>query len=95
MNITVSEEAAQWYKEEMDLTEGDAIQFFVRYGGSGGLQPGLSLGMKIETPYEPVAETNVEGILFFVEKADEWYFDTYSLKITYDENLEEAAIGYE
>ncbi|SIS37345.1 HesB/YadR/YfhF family protein [Salimicrobium flavidum] len=95
MNITVTEEAASWYKDELDLEENDNLQFYVRYGGVGGLQPGFSLGIKVDTPYEAVAETSVEGITFYIEKSDEWYFDNHSLHVSYDEQWEEPAMSYE
>ncbi|WP_347860538.1 HesB/YadR/YfhF family protein [Salimicrobium sp. PL1-032A] len=95
MDLTVTKDAAKWYKEELELNDSDSMQFYVRYGGAGGLQPGFSLGIKVDTPYEAVAETNVEGITFYVEKSDEWYFDTYSLHVSYDEKWEEPDFSYE
>lgn len=31
MNMTVNEDALNWYKEELDLQNGDQVRFFVRY----------------------------------------------------------------
>lgn len=33
MNMTINEDALNWYKEELDLESGDQVRFFVRYGG--------------------------------------------------------------
>ncbi|MBM7552620.1 HesB/YadR/YfhF family protein [Thalassobacillus pellis] len=95
MIIEVTEQAANWYEEELEITGKTFIRFFVRYGGSGGLQPGFSLGIRQEEPFEPVAETEVNGVLFFIEESDEWYFDDKSLKVEYNEKWEEPEYKYE
>ena len=33
MKINISNEAAAWYIDELDLTPGTSLRFFVRYGG--------------------------------------------------------------
>lgn len=33
VNLKINEEALKWYKNELDLKEGDQVRFFVRYGG--------------------------------------------------------------
>lgn len=38
MNITINEDALNWYKEELDLESGDQVRFFVRYGGCSNVQ---------------------------------------------------------
>lgn len=94
MNITVTEEAAQWYQEELDINEESNLRFYVRYGGVGGLQPAFSLAIKLEEPSEPIAETKVGNIRFFVETDDEWYFDNHSLKVEYDSKWKEPSFEY-
>ncbi|MCY8539986.1 hypothetical protein MOD23_22060, partial [Bacillus haynesii] len=32
MNLKINEKALKWYKDELDLKEGDQVRFFVRYG---------------------------------------------------------------
>ncbi|MFD1018314.1 HesB/YadR/YfhF family protein [Thalassobacillus hwangdonensis] len=95
MNVTVTEQAAAWYKDELEIEAGTAIRFFVRYGGVGGIQPGFSLGIKMDEPREPVADTEVNGIRFFIESEDDWYFDDHSLKVDYNEKWEEPDFHYE
>lgn len=95
MQLKVAEEAAQWYKEELELKDNDSLRFFVRYGGVGGLKPGLSLGIRPDTPQEPTAETTVKGIQFYIEKDDAWYFDNHSVQVIYDSDKEEPDFKYE
>ncbi|MBM7540967.1 HesB/YadR/YfhF family protein [Amphibacillus cookii] len=90
MDITISQPAIKWFINEMNLSEGDYIRFFVRYGGHGGAQVGFSLGVSNQDePFEPVTKTTIDGITFFVEKKDEWYFDGSDLHIKYSRKKEE------
>ena len=50
MNIKISKEAAAWYNDELDLTPGTYLRFFVRYGGQS-IQSGFSLGIASQSTY--------------------------------------------
>jgi uncharacterized protein YneR len=95
MNITVTDQAAQWFKEEMDLQEGDSIRFFARYGGSGPLHEGFSLGMNKEEPVDPAVTLEKDGCLYFIEERDAWYFQGHSLLVDYDEKSDGPVYRYE
>lgn len=94
MELQLQKEAAEWYKDELELNDDDSLRFFVRYGGVGGLKPGFSLGVRPDEPAEPIAETKEEGVHFFIEKDDAWYFDEHSVKVIYDSNKEEPDFEY-
>ncbi|AGT31895.1 HesB/YadR/YfhF family protein [Geobacillus genomosp. 3] len=90
MNIIVTKKAFDWYKRELGLKPGDAIRFFARYGGCSTVQKGFSLGMvKDEPADEPAAQTTVDGVTFFVEDGDQWYFDGHDLTVDLDEKGDE------
>ncbi|UOY93225.1 HesB/YadR/YfhF family protein [Ectobacillus sp. JY-23] len=95
MHISISNDAANWYKREMLLNEGDQIRFFVQYGGCSTVQKGLSLGIRKDLPQHMAASTQAEGLTFFVEADDEWYFDGHNLSITYTQGEEEPTFHYE
>lgn len=96
MNIQITEDAANWFKEEYSITEETSLRFFVRYGGGmAGRLPGFSLGVAIEDPENVHTETTVAGITFFIEEADAWYFEDESLIITLDEETKEPQFTYE
>jgi uncharacterized protein YneR len=95
MIISVSKDAAKWYKEELMLQDGDAIRFFVQYGGCSTVQKGLSLGLRKDEAVQPAATVTEEGITFFVESEDEWYFDGHNLSVTYTNGEEEPQFYYE
>lgn len=85
MNLNVSKEAAQWYKSEMHLEEGDSIKFFGKVYGKNGFSIALA---KME-PTKSLLEVTVEGITFYVEKTDSWFFEDTDLKVTLDPDLKE------
>ncbi|SDL70849.1 HesB/YadR/YfhF family protein [Sediminibacillus halophilus] len=84
MDLQISESATQWYIEELDLDKNEQVRFFVRYGGVGGHQPGFSLGVTREDPENPTADSTVNGIHFFIEEDDSWYFDGADLQVEMD-----------
>ena len=94
MEIKVSEQAAKWYKDELFLENEENVRFYPRYGGVGGRIAGFSLGIKVEEPEKAVASTTIEGIHFFVEESDDWYFEGANLNVSYDETKQEPQIEY-
>ncbi|MBY0009900.1 HesB/YadR/YfhF family protein [Paenibacillus typhae] len=83
MDMTISPEAAAWFKKELNLKNGDSIRLFPRYSSGGGLHPGFSLGIATEPPARPAAEAEQEGLIFYMEEQDLWYMEGYSLSINY------------
>lgn len=94
MNIRISNEAAQWFIEEMDVETGDSIRFFARYGGSSPLHEGFSLGVIREQPDEVAVETVLDGVRYYVESRDLWYFDGHDLQVGVNRDLEELQYDY-
>ena len=48
----------------------------------------------MDTPETPLIEENTNGMMFFVEEADEWFFKGYDLVVDYDEKLEEPKYDF-
>jgi uncharacterized protein YneR len=94
MKLTIEDMAAMWYKDELNLVQGDFVRFFVRYGGSGTFQPGLSLGVVKDSPQEVGMKTESVGITFFVEEKDLWYFDDHDLHVQFNEKYAEPEFEY-
>lgn len=94
MKISISKPALDWYKTEMDLQNGDFVRLFARYGGQSTIQAGFSLGLSIEQPNDIGVFHKQDGITFFVEKEDEWYFDEYDLNIDYNSSYDEVMFEY-
>ncbi|TRM12492.1 hypothetical protein FH966_12740 [Lentibacillus cibarius] len=94
MELHVTDQAAKWYKEEFDAEKNDYFRLFVRYG-FGGRIPGFSLGIGRDTPYSEYASTNAEGINFYIEEKDAWYFDEHNLTIQMNEQGLEPEFIYD
>ncbi len=89
MNITIDDLSVQWYIKELDLKQGDSIRFFARYGGCGTIQKGFSLGVLKDAPTNIGAKTEKDGIKFYIEEDDLWYFDQRDFSITFNEKNQE------
>lgn len=81
VSIKISEEAARWYKEEMDLAEGDSLRFYVKIYGDNKIHPNFSLGISKEEPRQIGAKAVVEGILFYFDEQDAWFIDDCDLHV--------------
>lgn len=89
MKINMSDQAFQWYKEELALTQGDCIRFYIRYGGFNSFVKGFSLGMDKDVPEQSHTKVEKDGVTFFIEDCDTWYFDDKDLVIDFNEQLGE------
>ncbi|WP_102262847.1 HesB/YadR/YfhF family protein [Mesobacillus jeotgali] len=82
MNITINDDAAAWYENEMDLSSGSFLRFFVRYGGFSSIQKGFSLGVAKEDETHTIGVQTVKnGVTYYIEEKDLWYFDGHDLFI--------------
>lgn|SRR5690625_4935402 len=94
VQIVISKDVAEWYKDELHLKDGDAIRFFVRYGGVGGNIAGFSLGVNVEKAKTPHKTVPISNIDFFIEESDIWYFEDKDLHVNLDETLNEPIFSY-
>lgn len=94
MKIIIDEQSVAWYREELDLGDGDSIRFFPRYGGYSPIQSGFSLGISPEPAKEAKVLIEKGGLSFFVEEDDLWYFDGHDLEVQFDEKKAEPAFHY-
>ncbi|WP_110929548.1 HesB/YadR/YfhF family protein [Bacillus massiliglaciei] len=94
MELKVTDQAVEWYKNELDLQTGEALRIFVRYGGHSPIQSGFSLGLMAEDPAEPAVSFRHPDLTFFIEEDDLWYFDGHDLIIRYNEEREEPEFDY-
>lgn len=95
MQIMVNPKAAQWFKEEVGLNEGFGIRFKTRIYGKSPINDGFTIGIEPDQPLNPIASTVTDnGVLFFIEENDQWYFEGYDLIVDFDEKLQEAKYVY-
>ncbi|MGH1646338.1 iron-sulfur cluster biosynthesis protein [Enterococcus gilvus] len=89
MKLTITPKAQEWFKKELELADGQGIKFYGKVYGKTQVHDGFSVGMSVDTPESPLIEENVNGMMFFVEEADEWFFKGYDLVVNFDEKLDE------
>ncbi|HWO77569.1 MAG TPA: HesB/YadR/YfhF family protein [Bacillus sp. (in: firmicutes)] len=95
MELVISDAAIKWFKDEVGIKSGDHVKFHARYGGASPIQKGFSLGFsKEEAPVNIAASTTADGILFFVDESDLWYFDGHDLFVEYNEQYDEVEYIY-
>ncbi|MDU5335249.1 iron-sulfur cluster biosynthesis protein [Enterococcus sp.] len=89
MKLTITPKAQEWFKRELELAEGQGIKFYGKVYGKTQVHDGFSVGMSVDIPENPLLEENANGMMFFVEEADEWFFKGYDLVVDYDAELDE------
>ncbi|WP_335868963.1 HesB/YadR/YfhF family protein [Bacillus sp. 2205SS5-2] len=94
MDIYISTDAKKWFKREMELSDGDYIRFYVRYGGSSPLHEGFSLGLSKEEPLDLSVKKADDGVTYFIDEKDVWYFDGHDLYVEFNEELDEPRYEY-
>ncbi|WP_019413999.1 HesB/YadR/YfhF family protein [Paenisporosarcina sp. TG20] len=95
MKIVISEEAMNWFKEEMETKSGEYIHFYARYGGSSQLHDAFSLGVTKEQPLDLSVEQIEDRIHFYIEERDLWYFDGHDLHVNVDTKINELTYSYQ
>lgn len=94
MKLTITPEAQEWFKRELELAEGQGIMFYGKVYGKTQVHDGFSVGMAVDSPENPLIEENVNGMMFFVEESDEWFFKGYNLVVDYDRELDEPKYDF-
>lgn len=85
MQIKFTDNAIQWFKEELDLPEdGKVLQFYVRYGGEFELKQGFSPAFNVEfvSDIDEIGyETKFDGLTVVVAEKDMWYYEDHVLEV--------------
>lgn len=89
MKLTITPKAQEWFKREIELGDNQGIKFYGKVYGKTQVHDGFSVGMSVDTPEIPLIEEKANGMMFFVEETDEWFFKGYDLVVDYDAELNE------
>lgn len=89
MKIDITPAALKWFKDEFVIEEGRGIKFFGKVYGNTQVHEGFSVGLEVASPEDPIWQKKIEGILFFAEAADEWFFANYDMTVDFDLSKEE------
>jgi uncharacterized protein YneR len=95
MEIVISESAVKWFKDEVGLKKGDKVKFYARIYGKSAVQENFSLGFTVDNdPIDMIVKTETEGLMFFIEGTDLWFFDEHDLHVDYNEQKDELEYSY-
>ena len=95
MKIEISDKALQWFQDEVGLEQGDSVRFFTQIYGSSPIQEGYALAFTIDhDTSDAVVPTVSDGITFFINDADLWFFKGHDLYVEYNEALDEVEYDY-
>lgn len=82
MKLRVTNQAAKWLKQELDLQPGDWLRLYTMlYGNEYSIHSNYSLGIAKEEPHQASIHTEVEGIHFYLEEQDKWYLEDHNLTL--------------
>ena len=82
MKIKLTDEAVEWFKNELDLPEENKVlQFYVRYGGEFQLKQGFSPAFRVElsNDVEIGYHENYNDLIVVVSEDDLWYFEDHKV----------------
>lgn len=95
MKLMISKECADWFNEEMGLRPGAGIRFKSKIYASSPINESFGLSIEAVEPDKPAVTYLAEnGLLFFIEEEDEWFFDGHDLEVTLDSLKHEPHYRY-
>ncbi|MFV0559136.1 MAG: HesB/YadR/YfhF family protein [Enterococcus sp.] len=94
MKLSITPQAQNWFKEEIALSDGFGIRFFGKVYGKTDVHDGFSIGMSVAQPENIFKEVTLNGITFFIEETDDWFFKGYDLVVDYDPELDEPSYHF-
>lgn len=94
MELIVTDDAHKWFVDELGLQSGDSVRIFGKYGGSTNVHVGFSTGIQLVSPEDALITKKIDGITYFTEKADDWFFTNYTLTVGINETLNEPNFIY-
>lgn len=84
MEITISSKAQKWYQDNLELVPGDGIHFYGKVYGKTNVHEGFSLAFSKAKPQQPYYQVQYDGISYFYNDEDVWFFEGLNLAIEYD-----------
>jgi uncharacterized protein YneR len=88
MIISIDEKAYSWFAKEFEFEKPFSIRMFPQYAGFGEKHKGYSLGFSIETPTNAKFTKEINGVNFYYEENDAWFFDDTETCLSIDHTNE-------
>ncbi|KRL92884.1 hypothetical protein FD10_GL000997 [Lactiplantibacillus argentoratensis DSM 16365] len=95
MKITITDLASKWFHDDMGVTTGNGVRFYGKTYGKTAVHSGFSIGiMRDDEPHQPIAMVEKDGVNYYVNDRDEWFFKGYDLTVDYDEQNDGPKYDY-
>src|SRR4051812_18547833 len=91
MIISIDEKAANWFTNEFQI---NTVRMFPQYDGFGEKNKGFSLAFSAEAPSNIGFTKEINGICFYVEGNDVWFFEDTETCLSYNEEVKEIQIAF-
>jgi uncharacterized protein YneR len=88
MIISIDEKAYSWFTKEFEIDKPFSIRLFPQYAGFGEKHKGYSLGFSKEAPTNANYQNEINGVTFFYEENDAWFFDDTETYLSIDDTDE-------
>lgn len=95
MKLTVTPQAQEWFKKEVGPTKETGIRFYGKIYGKTEVHDGFSIAMSVESPEQPMIVEQIDGVTYFIEETDDWFFKGYDLVVDYDQKMDEPTYKFE
>ena len=89
MKIEITDSAKEWFENEVGLEKGNGVRFMGKVYGKTEVHEGFSVGMEVTQPVDVLVKTTVNGVTYFIDKNDEWFFNGYDLQVSFDKKRDE------
>jgi uncharacterized protein YneR len=94
MFITIDEKAVNWFEKEFEYSTPFSIRLYPQYAGFGEKHKGYTLAFSIEKPANAAFTKQVNGISFYIEENDLWFFEDTETYLSVNQLLNELQITY-
>lgn len=84
MFISIDENAFSWFTKEFESSTPFSIRMYPQYAGFGEKHKGYSLAFSVEAPTDARFREEINGITFFVEDNDVWFFEDTETHLSLD-----------
>lgn len=95
MKLIITPKAQHWFKDEVGVLPENGVRFYGKIYGKTDVHEGFSIGMSVEEPSNPLVMEVLDGISYFIEETDDWFFKGYDLTADYDEEKAEPKYIFE
>ncbi|MED4227591.1 hypothetical protein [Neobacillus cucumis] len=94
MFISIDEKAASWFTKEFENSYPIGIRLYPQYAGFGEKNKGFSLAFSAEQPANIGYAQKMNGITFYVDENDTWFFEETETYLSFNEDMKEIQISF-